>query len=104
MMKFPAFTALYHVSSVGNPAAAWRYLTDWGIDGRMYTLFVSSFGCLCLVVTVHNFASLLLCPLRTGGSLVMIVIVPGLWIVTPSSPGWKTVVYPSCDVFVDAHE
>ncbi len=87
-MKFPAFTALYHVSSTRNPAAAWRYLIGWEIDGRLYTLFVSSFpGGPWPAVTVHNFALLVLYPWRTWGLLVMILIVPGLWMVTLSSPG-----------------
>jgi hypothetical protein len=30
-----------------------------------------------------------------GGLVIDIMIVPGLWIVTPVSPEWNTVVYPS---------
>ncbi len=43
---------------------------------------------------VHNFAPFFLHPWSMGGSLVVIVSVPFLWILTPSSPGQNIVVYP----------
>ncbi len=65
-----------------------------GMDGNLYMLCVSS----CLIAssvsanTVKKIAVLLLHPWRTGGSLVVMVIIPFLWMVTPSLPRWKTVV------------
>ncbi len=69
------------------------------MDGKLYMLCVSS--CIASSIstnTVHNFSVLLLHPWRTGGSLVEMVIVPCLWMVTPSSAGLKTVMYPSSDI------
>ena len=43
VLKLPALIAFSHVSSVGKPAAACRYLTVWLIDGKSYTLFALSF-------------------------------------------------------------
>ncbi len=42
VMKFPTLMAFIHVVSTGNPAAVWRYLMDWGIDGKLYTFCTSS--------------------------------------------------------------
>ncbi len=59
-----------------------------GIDGKLYTLFTSSLiTWLSGVDIVHNFASFDFPHVRTGGSLVVILMVPSLWIVTPSSLG-----------------
>ncbi len=33
--KFPCLIASIHVSLTGNPAAAWRYLIDCWIEGRL---------------------------------------------------------------------
>ncbi len=49
--------------------------------------------------TVHNFAPFFLHPWSTGGSLVVIVSAPFLWIVTPSLPGRNIVVYPFSAIF-----
>jgi hypothetical protein len=46
------------------------------------------------VSTVNKFDPVGLLPLSTGGSLVVMVSVPDLWIVTPSFPSWKIIVYP----------
>ncbi len=68
----------------------------WAVDGRLYMLFIcSDLVGLLLIVIVHSFAPLGLCPSRTGGSSNAIDSVPGLCTVTPLSPGWKIVVYPS---------
>ncbi len=83
------------MSLTENPAAAWRYFTVGLINGRSYTLFAHSFLILFSAKTVHNFAPFDLHPWRMGGLIIVFVIMPGLWIVTPVSPGWNTVVYPS---------
>jgi hypothetical protein len=93
VLKFPALISLVHVSLTGNPTAAWRYFTVWLINSRSYTLFACSFLVLFSADTVNNFAPFHLHPWRMRG--LVIAIVPGLWIVTPVSPGWNTVVYPS---------
>jgi hypothetical protein len=67
----------------------------WGIDSKLSTIATSL--CSLFVVgadTVHNFAPLFFSPWSTGGLLVVIVSVPFLWIITPSLPGLKIVVYP----------
>ncbi len=71
----------------------WRYFTVLLINGRLYALFAHSFFVSSADI-VHNFAPFDLHPWRMGGSAVVMEIVPGLWIVTPFSPGWTTVVYP----------
>jgi hypothetical protein len=95
VLKFPALIPLVHVSLTGNLTAAWSYFTVWLIDGRSYALFAHSFLVLFFADTEHNFAPCDVHPWRIGGSVIAIVIMPGLWIVTPVSPGWNTVVYPS---------
>jgi hypothetical protein len=51
-------------------------------------LFASSlFSALSVADIVHSFAAIGFLPLSTGGALVVMVSVPSLWIVTPSSPG-----------------
>ena len=95
VLKLPAFIALIKVFSVGKPAAACKYRTVWLIEGRSYTLFTCSFVDKSFADIVHNFAPCDLHPWRMGGSVVVIVTVPDLWIVSPSSPGWKILVYPS---------
>ncbi len=83
----------------GNHAAAWRYFTVLVIDGRSYALFACSLF-VSSADTLHNFASFDLHPWRLGGSVIVMEIVPGLWTVTPFSPGWKTVVYPSLAILL----
>ncbi len=85
--KFPALIALVQVSSTGWPADAWRYLVVSFGDGKLKTLFASScFGLSPSVSTVHKFDPVGLLPLCTGGSLVVMVSVPDLWMVTPLFP------------------
>ncbi len=87
--------ALIQVSFTGNPAPACRYWTVCVIEGRSYTLFVFSVVGELLVSIVQSFAPFGLHPWRIGSIVVVIVTVPGLCIITPFSPGWKIVVYPS---------
>ena len=70
------------------------------MDDREYAFraCLSVLFCVCLVETVHNFAPFALHPWRTGGSLVVMVRVPSLWIVTPWLPGQKIVVYPFSEI------
>ena len=100
VLKLPALIALIQVSSVGKPAAACRYRTVWLIEGRSYTLFALSFFVLSTADIIHNFAPFDLHPWRTGGSVVVIEMVPCLCTVTPSSLGWNIVVYPSSDILL----
>ena len=86
--------ALIHVSSVGNPAAACKYRIVCAIEGKSYTLLARSFVG-AFVSIVQSFAPFLLLPCRIGSMVVVTFTVPGSWIVTPFSPGWKMVVYPS---------
>ncbi len=83
------------MSLTGNPPAAWRYFTVWLINGRLNILSAHSFFVLFSADTIYNFAPFDLHPWRMGRLGVIILIMPGLWTVTPVSPGWKTVVYPS---------
>ncbi len=91
--KFSTIIAFIHVASTGYLADAWRYLTVWGMDGKLNSLCVS----FCLMAlffsadTIHNFPVLLLHTWRIGGSLVVMVIVPSLSMVIPSLPGKKHV-------------
>ena len=79
----------------------WRYLIVCGINGKLYTLFTSSlFSDLSEADIVQSFSAFGFLPLSTGGSLVVMVIVPSLWILTLSSPGWNIVVYPSSDILL----
>ncbi len=72
-----------------------------GINGKLYTLFTSSlFSDLSEADIIQSFAAFDFLPLSTGGSLVVMMIVPSLWIVTPSSPGWNIVVYPSSSILL----
>ena len=73
----------------------WITRKEFDEEGRSYTLLTCSFVGVLSANTVHNISPFSLHPWRTGGSDVVMVIVPGLWIVAPRSPGWKTVVYPS---------
>jgi hypothetical protein len=58
------------------------------MDGKLYTLFTSSLVVrLSGVDIVHSFASFDFSPVRTGGSLVVMLIVFSLWIVTHFSLG-----------------
>ncbi len=59
----------------------------------MFAIFLHSLS-VAAADTVHKFAPFFLHPWSTGGSLVVIVSVPYLWIVTPSLPGQNIVVYP----------
>jgi hypothetical protein len=89
----PALIAAIHVPLTGNPAATWRYLIDCGIVGKLYMLFISShFELPCVAEIVHNFLPLVLFPWRTGGSVAVMATVPSVWMVAPSSPGWKIMV------------
>ena len=87
--------ALIHVSCVGNPAAACKYRTACVIEGRSYTLLARSFVDASYPSIVQSFAPFILFPWSIGSAVVVTVTVPGSWIVTPFSPGWKMVVYPS---------
>ena len=87
--------ALIHVSSVGNPAAACKYRTVCAIEGRSYTLFARPFADVSFASIVQSFAPFILLPWRIGSVVIVTATVPGSWVVTPSSPGWKMVVYPS---------
>ena len=59
-----------------------------GIDGKLYTLFTSSLVVwLSGVDIIHSFASFGFSPVRTGGLLVVMLMVFSLWIVTPFSLG-----------------
>ncbi len=49
---------------------------------------------------VHKFAPFDVYPWRMDGSVLMMEIVPGLWVVTPFSPGWKTVVYSPSAILI----
>jgi hypothetical protein len=53
---------------------------------RRHYLLLHIFGLFPSVSTVHKFDPVGLLPLSTGGSLVVMVSVPDLWIVTPSFP------------------
>ncbi len=56
------------------------------------------FGHFDLLIPSIIFFWLLLHPWRTEGLLVVMASVPFLWILTPSSPGWNIVVYPSSGI------
>ena len=75
--------ALIQDSSTGNPAAACRYRTDCPIEGRSYTVLTCSIFSSSSADTVHNFSPFALHPWRTGGSVVVMVIVSDLCTVTP---------------------
>ncbi len=99
VLKLPALIAFIQVSSVGKPAAACMYRTIWLIDGRSYTLFALSFligrqliSSIILLLDLH--------PWRMGGSVVVMDTVPCLCTVTPSSPGWNIIVYPSSAILL----
>jgi hypothetical protein len=92
--------ALTQVSSVGKPAAACRYLIVWLIVGKSYTLFALSFLDSFSADIVHSFAPLDLLPWRTGRSVVVMETVPCLCTVTPSTHGWKIIVYPSSAILL----
>ena len=87
--------ALIQVSFTGNPAAVCRYQTVCVIKGRSYTLFAPFVVGESLVSIVQSFDPFGLHPWRIWSVVIVIVPVAGLWIVTPSSPGWKIDVYPS---------
>jgi len=110
--KFPALIAASQVVLGGYPAAACRNRIAFGVDGIVYALkALSSLGMELLTLAILLFwwiASFGLNshspvsarhPWSSAGSDVSMVIVPSLWIVTPSSLGWKTVVYPSSATF-----
>ncbi len=78
----------------GLPAAACKYLIVWLVKGKLYTFAtLSCSGFISCVDIFHSFSPLFLHPWSTGGSLVIMVSVPSLWIVTPLLPGLKIVVY-----------
>ena len=71
--------AVNQVSLTGNPAAACKYLIDCVIDGKLYTLCVSSRVDLSSFdAIVHSLSPLVLIPCRTGGVLIVMVIQIGL--------------------------
>ncbi len=87
-------------------AMCYSYLLGWlwsmfprlgavcSMDGRLYAFNITSWVLfVSWVNTAHNFSQFALHPWSMGGSLVILVRVPSLWIVTPWSPGRKTVVY-----------
>jgi hypothetical protein len=88
----PALIALIQVSATANPAAAWRYFTVYLIDGMLYALFACSIFFPFSAVIVYSFAPFDLHPWRIGGSVLVMVSVPGLCTVAPCSPGWNIVV------------
>ena len=70
------------------------------MDGREYAFraCLRVLFCVWLVHTVLNSAPFALHPWRTGGSLVVMVRVPSLWIVTPWLPCQKIDVYLFSDI------
>ncbi len=77
---------LIHVSFGRIPAAACKYCTVCPIEGKLYKLLACSVVEVSFII-VHNFAPFVLCPCSTGGSVVVMESVPGLWMVTPCFPG-----------------
>jgi hypothetical protein len=66
------------------------------VDGKLYTLFISS-SLFLVAVTVQSLPPSSLYPWSTGVLLVVIVSVPFLCTVTPSFSGWNIVMYPLFD-------
>ena len=56
------------------------------MEGKSYMLLACSVVKVSVII-VNNFAPFSLCPRSTGGSVVVMETVPGLWMVTPRSPG-----------------